>query len=141
MSLVLIIRGQPVSKKNNPQMARTKTGRFFPVPSPAYRKWLTSARKQVASQTADIKGLPIEYPVHLQILAYRNTKRSIDLSNIYAAVEDMLQATGVIKNDSQVQSHDLSRKYLGVPEENARVVIVIRKYVGLDNDSVSGRCV
>jgi Holliday junction resolvase RusA-like endonuclease len=128
MSLVIIIRGQPVSKKNQMQMARTKTGRFFPVPSPAYRKWLASAKKQISPQTADYKGLPIDYPVHLQILAYRYTKRNIDLSNIYAAVEDMLQATGVLKNDSQVQSHDGSRKYLGVPEEDARVVVVIRKY-------------
>jgi len=141
MSLVLIIRGQPVSKKNQMQMARTKTGRFFPVPSPAYRKWLASAKKQVAPQVEHENGLPIDYPVHLQILAYRYTKRSIDLSNIYAAVEDMLQATGVLKNDSQVQSHDGSRKFLGVSEDKARVVIIIRKLTAIDIDWIYGQII
>jgi Holliday junction resolvase RusA-like endonuclease len=121
----LTIWGQPVSKKNSMQLARTKTGRFFPVPSASYRRWMTLAKKQVASQLAGVAGLPIESPVHLEVLAYRHTKRKIDLSNIYAAVEDMLQKYGVLKDDDLVQSHDGSRKILGVLEDDARVEIVI----------------
>lgn len=120
------IYGQPVSKKNAMQMARTKTGRFFPVPSAAYRKWLTLAKQQISGHIF----LRIDEPIHLKIIAYRHTKRNIDLSNIYAAVEDMLQKLGVIKDDGQVQSHDGSRKILGVAEGDAKVVITITRFEG-----------
>lgn len=120
----LTIYGQPVSKKNQMQMARTKSGRFFPVPSAAYRKWLTLAKQQISGPDR----LNIDEPIHLRIIAFRHTKRNIDLSNIYAAVEDMLQKLGVIKDDGQVQSHDGSRKILGVSEAEAKVVIRITRF-------------
>jgi len=120
------IYGQPVSKKNQMQMARSKSGRLFPVPSAAYRKWLTLAKQQISG--LDI--LHIDEPIHLRIVAFRHTKRNIDLSNIYAAVEDMLQKLGVIKDDGQVQSHDGSRKILGVPEGDAKVKIEITRFEG-----------
>ena len=122
----LTIYGQPVSKKNSMQMARVR-GRLFPVPSKSYRRWMTLAKQQVAEQIAGIDGLPIGLPVRLTILAYRHTKRKIDLSNIYAAVEDMLQKYGVLKDDAQVESHDGSRKFYGVAKEVARVEIEIKE--------------
>jgi Holliday junction resolvase RusA-like endonuclease len=87
---------------------------------------MTLAKRQVKAQLpAYLARLPITDPVHLKILAYRHTKRKIDLSNIYAAVEDMLQKHGVLKDDAQVESHDGSRKFYGVPAEMARVEIEI----------------
>jgi len=125
----LTIYGQPVSKKNSMQMARTKTGRFFPVPSAPYRRWMTLAKRQIQGDIAACYSqLPITAPVHLKILAYRHTKRKIDLSNIYAAVEDMLQKYGVLKDDAQVESHDGSRKFYGVAKEVARVEIEIKEF-------------
>ncbi len=124
MTIRLTIHGQPVSKKNSMQLARIR-GRFFPVPSRSYRRWIALARPQVMAQKRGVPGLPIDYPVRLKIMAYRHTKRKIDLSNIYAAVEDMLQKYGVLKDDALVESHDGSRKVLGVPEDEARVEIEI----------------
>jgi Holliday junction resolvase RusA-like endonuclease len=124
----LTILGQPVSKKNSMQMARIK-GRFFPVPSASYRRWMTLAKQQVPGQAAGIPGLPYERPVHLKITAYRHTKRKIDLSNIYAAVEDMLQKYKILKDDALVESHDGSRKILGVPENEARVEIELNELI------------
>lgn len=124
----LTIYGQPVSKKNSMQMARVN-GRFFPVPSKSYRRWMTLAKRQVQVQVpAYLFRLPITDPVHLKVLAYRHTKRKIDLSNIYAAVEDMLQKYGILKDDALVESHDGSRKFYGVPAEMARVEITIEEF-------------
>jgi Holliday junction resolvase RusA-like endonuclease len=124
--LTLTIHGQPVSKKNSMQLARIR-GRYFPVPSKSYRRWTALSKPQIAAQVRGVSGLPIDYPVRLRVLAYRHTKRKIDLSNIYAAVEDMLQKYGVLKDDALVESHDGSRKFLGVPEDEARVEIEIEE--------------
>ncbi|MHB8053640.1 MAG: RusA family crossover junction endodeoxyribonuclease [Candidatus Aminicenantales bacterium] len=122
----LTIHGQPVSKKNSMQIAHIGK-RVFPVPSKSYRRWIALAKPQVMAQKRGVPGLPIDYPVRLKILAYRHTKRKIDLSNIYAAVEDMLQKYGVLQDDALVESHDGSRKMLGVPEDEARVEIEIER--------------
>jgi Holliday junction resolvase RusA-like endonuclease len=122
----LVIYGQPASKKNSMQLARIK-GRFFPVPSASYRRWMTLAKNQVRVQVAGIEGLPIEAPVAVKVLAYRHTRRKIDLPNILSAVDDMLEAYGVLADDVQVESHDGSRKILGVPEDEARVEIEIEE--------------
>ena len=126
MMLRIVIRGQPTSKKNSMQLVRIR-GRYRLLPSKEYREWMKAAKKQVFVATAGISGLPITNPVHLKALAYRHTKRKIDLSNIYAAVEDMLQEYGVLADDALVESHDGSRKILGVPKDEARVEIELRE--------------
>jgi Holliday junction resolvase RusA-like endonuclease len=126
MMLRLVILGQPTSKKNSMQLVRVR-GRGLPLPSKKYREWMRASKTQVFAVTAGISGLPITSPVHLKILAYRHTYRKIDLSNIYAAVEDMLQEYGVLADDALVESHDGSRKFLGVPEDEARVEIELEE--------------
>ncbi len=125
----LTVYGQPTSKKNSMRFIRTRgcRGRVALLPSREFCRWVTIAREQVMAQLAGVKGLPITYPVHLKVLAFRHTRRKIDLSNIYAAVEDMLQKYGVLKDDELVQSHDGSRKFLGVPEDEARVEIELEE--------------
>lgn len=122
----IIIMGQPASKKNSMQLVIVND-RFIPVPSKSYRTWMKIARPQVRAQVRDLDGLPMDRPVHLKVLAYRHTKRKIDLSNIYAAVEDMLQAFRILKDDSLVEHHDGSRKILGVPADEARVEITLEE--------------
>jgi Holliday junction resolvase RusA-like endonuclease len=129
--ITLVIHGQPVSKKNSMQLAKIR-GRYFPVPSASYRRWMRIAKPQVKAQIAPdglppVRGLPINRPIHLRVMAYRWTRRKIDLSNIYAAVEDMLQKYGVLADDELVWSHDGSRKILGVPKDEARVEIEIEE--------------
>lgn len=120
------VHGQPVSKKNSMQLAKIR-GRVFPVPSASYRKWMKLA-KGPAKDMAGMLEEPISAPVHLKVMAYCWSRRKIDLSNIYAAVEDMLQKYGIIEDDDQVQSHDGSRKILGVPKDEARVRIQIFRF-------------
>jgi Holliday junction resolvase RusA-like endonuclease len=118
--------GQPVTKKNSMVLIRSGR-RTVPIPSKIYRDWLKRAEPQVRKQTKGIHDLPIRRPVRLKALAYRWTNRSIDLSNVIEAVQDMLQSVGVLENDSQVRSLDGSRVFFGVPIGEARVEITLEE--------------
>jgi Holliday junction resolvase RusA-like endonuclease len=132
----LIVHGQPASKKNSLQVVHAK-GRMLLIPAKGYSRWLKDARPQVKAQTRGIPGLPLTAPVSVKVLAYRWTRRKIDLANILSAVDDMLEACGVLADDAQVESHDGSRKILGVPKDEARVEIEINEFFahGRENKS------
>ena len=70
---------------------------------------------------------PIRGPVQVTFLFYRDNRRPADLANLIALPSDLLQATGIIENDSQIESHDGSRKYYD--KENPRTEIIVREYI------------
>jgi Holliday junction resolvase RusA-like endonuclease len=104
-------------------------GRMLLIPAKGYSRWLRAARPQVKAQTRGAL-LPFTTPVSVKAVAYRWTRRKIDLANILSAVDDMLEACGVLADDALVESHDGSRKILGVPKDEARVEIEIDELNG-----------
>ena len=81
-------------------------GRPLIIPSDAYRKYAKAAKKQVS-----FLSLPptITEPVWVKCLYYMETARMPDLTNLLAATQDILEACGIIANDSQIKSVDGSR--------------------------------
>jgi len=119
----LTIKGNPVTKKNSPQIvwAKSKAGKRYPMPIPSkpYLKWIEAAGFQVP---AEMRKNTIATDVAVSAVIYRK-KRIGDLDNYLAAVGDMLQKTKVIKNDRQIVSWDGSR--LDHDKENPRIEIMI----------------
>lgn len=62
----------------------------------------------------DKKGNPLKDKVQLTLP---------DLSNLYELPQDCLQRCGVIYNDSQIESHDLSRRLVG-PKNKLEIFIL-----------------
>jgi Holliday junction resolvase RusA-like endonuclease len=60
--------------------------------------------------------------LHVTALIYRDARRG-DLDNFEHAIGDALQKAGIIKNDSQIESWDGTRKLLD--KERPRVEITI----------------
>ena len=122
----IIIRGQPITKKNSQQIIIAGK-RPCIIPSQAYKKYAATAKAQLC---ATGPPTPISGPVSVRCLYYLETARTPDLTNLLAATHDILELCQVIENDSQIQSVDGSR-IMGKDAAAPRVEIEILPYVGI----------
>ena len=101
----ILLPGPPATKKNSQQLFVNKsTGRMFPVPSKAYKAYEASALPLCPR-------LNIVTPVNVRCVYYMPTHRSVDLSNLISATDDILVRAGTIADDNRdiVAAHDGSR--------------------------------
>ena len=70
---------------------------------------------------------PIDYPINLKCTFYMKTRRKVDLSNLLAAISDILSKYNVILDDNRniIASYDGSRVYYD--KDNPRTIIEITK--------------
>lgn len=103
--LHFIVDMPPISKKNHQQIAISKTGRPFVVPSKQYKRYEKDALWFIP------KGETIDYPVNVKCLFYMPTRRKCDLVNMQEAMLDVMVKAGLLADDnySIVQSMDGSR--------------------------------
>lgn len=116
------ILGPPATKKNSPRIFKRRGGQRFVAPSAASMSWTATAIVQLMSQLRLRGGRTINRPVSVRALIYR-VRRSGDLDNFLSATGDALQRAGVIKNDSQIESWDGSRKL--IDRKNPRVELTL----------------
>lgn len=96
----------PVTKKNSQRIVHNKkTGKPFVLPSAAYAKYASDARRYLPY----IDRL-IDYPVEITCRFYMPTRRKTDLTNLLEAIDDVLVGE-VIRDDNSsiIVSHDGSR--------------------------------
>lgn len=121
----ITIMGNPVTKKNSQEIAykwgRNHTKIPFIRQSTKYREYEALALPQLTG----IINEPIEIPVNLKCVYYRDSKRRVDLGNLLACSCDVLVKAGILKDDNFniVASHDGST--VRVDRLNPRVEIEI----------------
>lgn len=123
-------------KKNNKEIRFNRaTGQRFI----ASNKRVLSAQSHLVSQLRSRANLlhlykPIECPVWTLLLFWFKdyftqkgvvSKKLPDLSNLYQLPEDCLQKAGILVDDNQIHSHDLSRR---LPSNENLLEIFILKY-------------
>lgn len=128
MYLYYKIPGHPVSKKNSQQMATNpKTGKPFPVQSPAYKKY-----EKLAKNYLKPMSVPIEFPVNLKVTYWvkKNKdgsipKTKLDLINLLNATCDILVHYKILDDDDCkiVSSLDGSRVIYTSGEEYTEIEI------------------
>lgn len=124
------IPGTPITKKNSMQMARShSTGRLFPVPSAAYRKYQDTAARYLQPPPAEA----INRPVRVSCVYYMPTRRPVDLTNLMEATHDILVKFGILADDNNkvVASVDGSR--VRFDKEDPRVEITITEEDDVDD--------
>ena len=124
------IYGNPITKKNSNQIVQNRaTGRWFIAPSAQYKKYCRESIKQINAWVGRPTE-PIDYPVRLTYLFYKETRRLCDDLNQSEAVDDILVQAGVLKDDNRdiVANHDGTRVYYD--KENPRVEITITEVKG-----------
>jgi Holliday junction resolvase RusA-like endonuclease len=114
------VPGPPRTKKTSQVIARTTTGRPFILPSRLTSTWAQGAktilRRQWGPQPA------ISGPVIVSYDVYRKADRG-DLGGFEAAIDDALQAAGILENDRLIVSRAHSAKH--IDRANPRVEITI----------------
>lgn len=109
-----------VKKNNRPVFNNKYTGRAVMGKS----KELVHAEKHLILNFKSLANAqkiyePYKGPVHVMFLFHfanyydskkKRSSRLPDMSNLYQLPEDCLQLAGVIENDNQICSHDLSRR-------------------------------
>lgn len=73
------------------------------------------------------QGELIDYPVNVRCVFYRDSRRRVDLTNLLAAVDDILVKYQVVKDDNSniIVSHDGSR--VMYDKEHPRTEITIER--------------
>lgn len=101
-------------------MARSKSGRWFPVQSKGYKAFEREALKQL-TQTDH----PISDPVNIQYIFYRDTRRNVDALNLAEAIDDILVKAKILADDNRdiVAGHDGTRVYYDKDDPRTEVTI------------------
>jgi Holliday junction resolvase RusA-like endonuclease len=123
--LRITVFGQPVVKKNNQKVGiNRKTGKPVKYDTKPYKAWLKSAAMQLPWS-----GPPVEGPVNLACRFFMETRREVDLSNLYEGIQDLLVDRGILKDDNYkvVASHDGSG--VSYDKENPRIEVVISSLI------------
>ncbi len=130
MTLKYIIAGEPRTKKNHMQLARTKDGRVFPIQSSQYLEYEKWCKAHLKKPTA-----PIETPVTVSVKYFMKTKRRVDITNLLGATDDILVECRILADDNCniIKSHDGSRVYFD--KDNPRAEITITDYVEGENEN------
>lgn len=118
----------PRTKKNSQQIVMNhKTGRPFIVQSKEYKEY-----EKDAGWFLKIPDKPIETPVNVKCVFYRETAIRCDLNNLLAAATDILVKYGVLADDNFkiIASHDGSRVF--IDRDNPRTEITIEDAVSWD---------
>lgn len=119
--LCFVIRLNPITKKNSQQILVNKaTGRPFISQSAKYRQY----EKACAMFMPKLKE-PINEPVNVKCVFYRDSRRRVDLSNLISACNDILVRYGILADDNRnvIYAQDGSRVFYS--KEHPRTEITI----------------
>ena len=122
-TLNIIIKGNPITKKNHSQiLINKKTRKPFLMPSKQYNDYEKRCGLFLTKYRYNI-----DYPVNVKCVYYMKTKRKVDLCNLLGSTCDILVHHKVIADDNSniVVSHDGSRVLYS--KDNPRVEITIER--------------
>ena len=116
---MIVLKGRPVSKKNNARIVRFG-GHPGIVPSKAFCEYEVDCLEQLASCTERYKGY-----LHVKAEYWLpNYKWYPDLCNLLNATHDILEKAGIYENDRFIVNIDGSR-IVGLSKKNPRAEITI----------------
>jgi Holliday junction resolvase RusA-like endonuclease len=122
----LEITGRTPGKKTSQQIVRLKgSGRTRLLPNPKYSEWEGRAVLELKGQKIEAEIEMVDYPVNLMALIYRRPGRRTDLINLLQSICDVLEKSGVIRNDSLIAHLNGSRILPAECPEDERAEIYI----------------
>lgn len=117
---------KPATKKNHTTNIIGKNGQPLVLPSKQYRAFEKEVVRQVEIHFGNLE--PIDYPVNLKAIFYRDKNYQSDLVGYEQALCDALVKAGLLKDDNHkiVKSMDGSR--VETDKDCPRVEIEIKRY-------------
>ena len=95
------INGLPPSVNNSYRARKGKINRCIFYKKKEVKSWQHQAQSLFKTETFEIP-LPITFRLRLTITCYTHNSRRMDGDNRIKAVQDCLQSSGIIKDDSQI---------------------------------------
>lgn len=114
----------PRTKKNNQQIKyNRKTGKSFVSQNDRYKQYEQDAGWYLKKIPEPING-----PVIVKCVFYRDSKRKVDLTNLLEAIDDILIKYNILVDDNFeiIASHDGSRVF--IDKDNPRTEITISTF-------------
>ena len=118
MLIKFTINLDPRTKKNSPVIVPGKS-KYILLPSPEFRQYEKDARWFMPHIE------PIDYPVNVQAIFYKKTRRKVDLPNLMNGLLDVLVKYQVLEDDNRniVYSTDGSRVLYDKERPRTEVII------------------
>lgn len=119
------IKGEPRVKKNSQQIIY-KNGRPLIIQNKRYLDF----EEQCLWQIGKAYRQQIDFPVNVQYVFYRGSKRKVDLTNLMEAMDDILVKANVLTDDNRdvIAKHDGS--IVLYDKENPRIEVTIEELIG-----------
>jgi len=109
------IPGRARTKKNSKEIIRAK-GRHIPVSSKTFLEWEKTAMLVVANEKSKISTPTIkEYCTAIYTFNFKNRQGEMDTSNGIEGIADVLEKTGIVKNDKLIKNF-YAEKNFGVED-------------------------
>lgn len=116
---------KPRTKKNHMQLVTLKTGRQMLLPSKAYKEFEKESLMHLKTMTIPYTKNPIDYPINLKCVFYKDKDYKADLAGYMQAIQDVLVKAEILADDNHkiIVSTDGSR--VDLDRENPRIEIEI----------------
>lgn len=124
----IVIPLAPITKKNHQRIVKNpKTGIPFVIPSEQYKKYEKECLFLIKNSGVEYET--IDYRINSKCLFFMPTHRTVDLTNLLEAIDDILVRAEVIAEDHcrVIAAHDGSRVYYD--KEFPRTEIYIEEYI------------
>lgn len=123
-----VVKLNPKSKKNSQRiLVNHKTGRPFIMQSEEYEQY-----EQDCGWYLKRPRTPINEPVNVKCIFYRNSRRRVDLSNLLNAILDILTLYGIIVDDNRDIVYSMDGSRVLYDKENPRTEITITAITEVD---------
>jgi len=122
--LELMIPGRCITKKSSQVFITTPKGKKFLIPKKAYREYEKNSIIELQSQLP-YRFETIKEKIQVKALFWMPNHRGYpDLLGVLESIGDILEKTGIIKNDRNIISWDGSR-IMGINKEDPRTEITL----------------
>ena len=111
----------PRTKKNSQRVVvNHRTGKPFIMQNEKYKQY-----EKDAGWFLKIPDKPIDTPVNVKCVFYRESRGRCDLTNLLEAIDDVLVSYGVLADDNftVIASHDGSRVYVDKDKPRTEITI------------------
>lgn len=118
--IAFVIPLNPVPKKNSQNIVKGKNGKPVIVQNDRWKKYERECKPFIPKLDK-----PIEDPINIRYLFFRDSYRRVDASNLIEGADDVLVKYGVVLDDNFtiVKGHDGTRVF--VDKENPRTEVYI----------------
>ena len=122
MELAFVIALNPASKKNSQQIVYPKGRKPVVVQNEIYKKYEKACKKWCEGLVDE----PINAPCEVTALFYRKDRRRCALTNLMAALHDVLVKYGVVKDDNFTIIYSVDGSRVFVDPERPRTEVTIK---------------